>query len=31
MYTNAALPTLFIFVFFQRYFIKGLTLGAVKV
>ena len=25
-----SLPTLFIFVFFQRYFIKGLTLGAVK-
>ncbi len=27
---NRSLPTLFIFVFFQRYFIKGLTLGAVK-
>lgn len=26
----ASLPTLFIFVFFQRYFIRGLTLGAVK-
>lgn len=26
----ASLPTLFIFIFFQRYFIKGLTLGAVK-
>ena len=25
-----SLPTLFMFVFFQRYFIKGLTLGAVK-
>ena len=25
-----SLPTLFIFIFFQRYFIKGLTLGAVK-
>ena len=25
-----SLPTLFIFVFFQRYFIRGLTLGAVK-
>ena len=25
-----SLPTLFIFVFFQRYFITGLTLGAVK-
>ncbi len=24
------LPTLFIFIFFQRYFIRGLTLGAVK-
>jgi multiple sugar transport system permease protein len=26
----ASVPTLFIFIFFQRYFIKGLTLGAVK-
>ncbi len=26
----ASLPTLFIFVFFQRYFIRGLTLGSVK-
>ncbi len=26
----ASVPTLFIFVFFQRYFIRGLTLGAVK-
>jgi multiple sugar transport system permease protein len=26
----ASLPTLFIFIFFQRYFISGLTLGAVK-
>ena len=26
----ASLPTLFIFLFFQRYFIKGLTMGAVK-
>ncbi len=25
-----SVPTLFIFIFFQRYFIKGLTLGAVK-
>ncbi len=25
-----SLPTLFIFIFFQRYFISGLTLGAVK-
>ncbi|MCY4020709.1 MAG: carbohydrate ABC transporter permease [Chloroflexi bacterium] len=25
-----SLPTLFIFIFFQRYFIRGLTLGAVK-
>ena len=25
-----SLPTLIIFIFFQRYFIKGLTLGAVK-
>lgn len=26
----ASLPTLVIFIFFQRYFIRGLTLGAVK-
>ena len=26
----ASLPTLLIFIFFQRYFIRGLTLGAVK-
>lgn len=26
----ASIPTLFIFIFFQRYFISGLTLGAVK-
>jgi ABC-type glycerol-3-phosphate transport system permease component len=26
----ASIPTLMIFVFFQRYFIRGLTLGAVK-
>jgi len=26
----ASMPTLFVFVFFQRYFIRGLTLGAVK-
>jgi len=26
----ASIPTLFIFIFFQRYFIRGLTLGAVK-
>ena len=26
----ASLPTLFIFIFFQRYFISGLTMGAVK-
>lgn len=26
----ASIPTLMIFIFFQRYFIKGLTLGAVK-
>jgi multiple sugar transport system permease protein len=26
----ASIPTLLIFVFFQRYFIRGLTLGAVK-
>ena len=25
-----SLPTLLIFIFFQRYFIRGLTLGAVK-
>ncbi len=26
----ASLPTLFVFLFFQRYFIQGLTMGAVK-
>ncbi|MBX9456910.1 MAG: carbohydrate ABC transporter permease [Rhizobium sp.] len=26
----ASLPTLFVFLFFQRYFIKGMTMGAVK-
>lgn len=26
----ASIPTLFVFIFFQRYFIKGLTLGSVK-
>ena len=26
----ASLPTLFVFLFFQRYFISGLTTGAVK-
>jgi len=26
----ASIPTLLIFIFFQRYFIRGLTLGAVK-
>jgi multiple sugar transport system permease protein len=26
----ASIPTLFIFIFFQRYFIRGLTLGSVK-
>lgn len=26
----ATLPTLFVFLFFQRYFIKGMTMGAVK-
>jgi multiple sugar transport system permease protein len=26
----ASIPTLLVFIFFQRYFIKGLTLGAVK-
>lgn len=26
----ASLPTLFVFIFFQRYFIKGMTMGAVK-
>jgi multiple sugar transport system permease protein len=26
----ASIPTLIIFVFFQRYFIKGMTMGAVK-
>jgi multiple sugar transport system permease protein len=26
----ASIPTLVIFIFFQRYFIRGLTLGSVK-
>jgi ABC-type glycerol-3-phosphate transport system permease component len=26
----ASLPTLVVFLFFQRYFIRGLTMGAVK-
>jgi ABC-type glycerol-3-phosphate transport system permease component len=26
----ASIPTLFVFIFFQRYFIKGMTMGAVK-
>jgi ABC-type glycerol-3-phosphate transport system permease component len=26
----ASLPTLFVFLFFQRYFIRGMTMGAVK-
>ena len=26
----ASLPTLVVFLFFQRYFIKGMTMGAVK-
>ncbi len=26
----ASIPTLFVFIFFQRYFIKGLTMGSVK-
>jgi len=26
----ASVPTLIIFIFFQRYFIRGLTMGAVK-
>jgi ABC-type glycerol-3-phosphate transport system permease component len=26
----ASLPTLIVFLFFQRYFIRGLTMGAVK-
>lgn len=26
----ASLPTLLVFLFFQRYFIKGMTMGAVK-
>jgi ABC-type glycerol-3-phosphate transport system permease component len=28
--TVATLPMLFIFIFFQRYFIKGITAAAVK-
>jgi multiple sugar transport system permease protein len=30
MAVYASIPTLLVFVFFQRYFIKGLTLGSVK-
>jgi ABC-type glycerol-3-phosphate transport system permease component len=26
----ASVPTLLVFIFFQRYFIRGLTLGSVK-
>ena len=26
----ASLPTLLVFLFFQRFFIKGMTMGAVK-
>jgi ABC-type glycerol-3-phosphate transport system permease component len=26
----ASLPTRFVFLFFQRYFIKGMTMGAMK-
>jgi ABC-type glycerol-3-phosphate transport system permease component len=26
----ASLPTLIVFLFFQRFFIKGMTMGAVK-
>ena len=26
----ASLPTLIIFIFFQRYFIEGMTMGSVK-
>jgi len=26
----ASIPTLLIFIFFQKYFIRGLTLGSVK-
>ena len=26
----ASIPTLIIFIFFQRYFINGMTMGAVK-
>jgi ABC-type glycerol-3-phosphate transport system permease component len=26
----ASIPTLLVFIFFQRYFIRGLTLGSVK-
>jgi len=26
----ASLPTLIVFLFFQRYFIRGMTVGAVK-
>jgi ABC-type glycerol-3-phosphate transport system permease component len=30
MAVMASVPTLLIFIFFQRYFIRGLTMGAVK-
>jgi multiple sugar transport system permease protein len=30
MAVMASIPTLLVFIFFQRYFIKGLTMGAVK-
>jgi multiple sugar transport system permease protein len=28
--TIAALPMIIVFIFFQRYFLKGITIGAVK-
>jgi len=28
--TLAALPTIFIFLLFQRYFLQGITVGAIK-
>jgi ABC-type glycerol-3-phosphate transport system permease component len=30
MAVYASIPTLLVFVFFQKYFIRGLTLGSVK-